>query len=118
MLQSGRIYYMNRKTLKKSWLRPKEEHILDLELNISTGSTPDGNKNTVTRENPERITSPAGNMVAIACANCHLLVMLSKSSPSCPNCKFMHSLLPVMPQPPPPRQIQSVKSLETLSLLH
>ncbi|KAF3330925.1 WW domain-containing protein [Carex littledalei] len=116
-LESGRIYYMNRKTLKKSWVRPKE-HILDLELNISTRSTPDGNKNSVTRENPERIMSPAGNMVAIACANCHLLVMLSKSSPSCPNCKFMHSLLPVMPQPPPPRKIQSVKSLETLSLLH
>ncbi|MCL7032553.1 hypothetical protein MKW94_023041 [Papaver nudicaule] len=32
----------------------------------------------------------AGEMVAAACMRCHLLVMLSKSSPCCPNCKFMH----------------------------
>ncbi|KAK7410524.1 hypothetical protein VNO78_01367 [Psophocarpus tetragonolobus] len=29
-------------------------------------------------------------MVATVCMQCHMLVMLCKSSPSCPNCKFMH----------------------------
>ncbi|XP_004500623.1 uncharacterized protein [Cicer arietinum] len=31
-------------------------------------------------------------MVATVCMQCHMLVMLCKSSPTCPNCKFMHSL--------------------------
>ncbi|KAJ4795512.1 hypothetical protein LUZ62_046758 [Rhynchospora pubera] len=118
-LESGRIYYMNRKTLKKSWVRPKVEQTLNLELNISTTPILNGITNSITKEDPKKITSPAGNMVAIACANCHLFVMLCKSSPSCPNCKFMHSLRPAMPQQPlPPRKLESVKSLETLSLLH
>ncbi|KAJ3703689.1 hypothetical protein LUZ61_007394 [Rhynchospora tenuis] len=119
-LGSGRIYYMNRKTLKRSWVRPKVEQSLNLELNISTTPPLNGITSSITKEDPKRITSPAGNMVAIACTNCHLLVMLCKSSPSCPNCKFMHSLLPAMPQPtsPPPRKIESVKFMETLSLLH
>ncbi|XP_045803411.1 uncharacterized protein LOC123896983 [Trifolium pratense] len=30
-------------------------------------------------------------MVATVCMQCHMLVMLCKSSPACPNCKFMHS---------------------------
>ncbi|XVE95310.1 hypothetical protein REPUB_Repub02eG0085400 [Reevesia pubescens] len=29
-------------------------------------------------------------MVATVCMQCHMLVMLCKSSPACPNCKFMH----------------------------
>ncbi|KAG7972321.1 hypothetical protein I3843_07G176800 [Carya illinoinensis] len=29
-------------------------------------------------------------MVATVCTQCHMLVMLCKSSPSCPNCKFIH----------------------------
>ncbi|GAB2271233.1 hypothetical protein Dimus_006075 [Dionaea muscipula] len=29
-------------------------------------------------------------MVATVCTQCHMLVMLCKSSPACPNCKFMH----------------------------
>lgn len=29
-------------------------------------------------------------MVAAVCMQCHMLVMLCKSSPACPNCKFMH----------------------------
>jgi hypothetical protein len=118
MLQSGKIYYLNRKTLKRSWVRPKEEQTLNLELNISTMTTPEGNTKLITTEDPKRIMCPAGNMVARACANCHLLVMLSKSSPSCPNCKFMNSLIPVTLQPRAPLRIESVKSLETLSLLH
>ncbi|EPS72687.1 hypothetical protein M569_02076 [Genlisea aurea] len=28
-----------------------------------------------------------------ACSNCHLLVIMCRSSPTCPNCKFVHSLL-------------------------
>jgi hypothetical protein len=118
MVQSGKIYYTNRKTLERSWVRPKEEQALKLELNISMMTMPEGNTKLITTQDSKRIMCPAGNMVAIACANCHLLVMLSKSSPSCPNCKFMSSLIPVMPQPAPPRRIESVKSLETLSLLH
>ncbi|CAM9003366.1 unnamed protein product [Rhodiola kirilowii] len=36
--QSGKMYFLNRKTLKKSWDRPstKDHHKLDLELNISS----------------------------------------------------------------------------------
>ncbi|CAL0327374.1 unnamed protein product [Lupinus luteus] len=34
-------------------------------------------------------------MVATVCMQCHMLVMLCKSSPTCPSCKFMH---------PPPDQ--------------
>ncbi|KAF1865334.1 hypothetical protein Lal_00004708 [Lupinus albus] len=29
-------------------------------------------------------------MVATVCMQCHMLVMLCKSSPTCPSCKFMH----------------------------
>ncbi|KAI3880884.1 hypothetical protein MKX03_032709 [Papaver bracteatum] len=35
-------------------------------------------------------TDQDGEMVAAACMRCHMLVMLSKSSPCCPNCKFIH----------------------------
>lgn len=30
-------------------------------------------------------------MVTAVCKKCHMLVMMSKSSPACPNCKFLHS---------------------------
>jgi len=106
---------LNRKTLKKSWVRSKEQK-LDLELNISTlPSSEEKTPNYATQEqyHPKKYTNSSGSMVAIACLNCHLLVMLSKSSPSCPNCKYVHSLLP-----PEPQKIEAVKSLETLSLLH
>uniref|UniRef100_A0A0D9XXZ5 WW domain-containing protein n=1 Tax=Leersia perrieri TaxID=77586 RepID=A0A0D9XXZ5_9ORYZ len=128
-LQSGRMYYLNRKTLKKSWIRPKEQSV-NLELNISTtqatvvptidGST-GGATPVVAAEETKKATvvssGPGGNMVAVPCANCHLLVMLCKSSPSCPNCKFVQPLVP----PPPAmlhRKLDAVKPLETLSLLH
>ncbi|PIN17861.1 Ubiquitin--protein ligase [Handroanthus impetiginosus] len=86
-LQTGRMYYVNRKTLRKSWNRPQEDdqHKLDLELNISTGCS----SNTSTSNMMQRLDS---SMVALACSNCHLLVILSRSSPSCPNCKYVHSL--------------------------
>ncbi|URD93294.1 WW domain containing protein [Musa troglodytarum] len=102
-LQSGKMYYLNRKTMKKSWVR-LEEKSMELELNISTfGSS----------ETKKQCSSSGGSMVALVCVNCHLLVMLRKSSPSCPNCKYVHSL-----PPPPPQKLEAVKPLETLSLLH
>jgi hypothetical protein len=132
------MYYLNRKTLKKSWIRPKEQSV-NLELNISTtqptvvvvptiidgGST--GAAATpvavaVVAEETKKggtivSSGPGGNMVAVPCVNCHLLVMLCKSSPSCPNCKFVQ---PLAPPPPalPHRKLDAVKPLETLSLLH
>ncbi|CAD5193308.1 unnamed protein product [Musa acuminata subsp. malaccensis] len=117
-LQTGRIYYMNRKTLKRSWSRPKEQN-LDLELNISTFSSSEEapNSRSTTPEEAKKQHSSCGSMAAVVCVNCHLLVMLCKSSPSCPNCKCMQTPLPSAPQAPPPK-LQSSKSPETLSLLH
>ncbi|XP_052139773.1 uncharacterized protein LOC127758192 [Oryza glaberrima] len=135
-LQSGRMYYLNRKTLKKSWIRPKEQSV-NLELNISTtqptvvvvptiidggstgaAATPVAVVAEETKKGGTIVSSgPGGNMVAVPCVNCHLLVMLCKSSPSCPNCKFVQ---PLAPPPPamPHRKLDAVKPLETLSLLH
>ncbi|XP_020252163.1 uncharacterized protein LOC109829463 [Asparagus officinalis] len=118
-LQSGRMYYLNRKTLQKSWVRPREQN-LDLELNISTlpsskvkNQASSNTTNTSQGQHPIKDTNSSSSMVAVACRNCHLLVMLSKSSPSCPNCKYVHSL-----PHPELRKIEAVKPLETLSLLH
>ncbi|RCV15855.1 hypothetical protein SETIT_3G091300v2 [Setaria italica] len=134
-LQSGRMYYLNRKTLKKSWVRPREQSV-NLDLNISTAATIDDTTSAgvvaAPDEDAEPTKRPTGavssggnnNMVAVPCANCHLLVMLCKSSPSCPNCKFVQPLAPTtprgaMPQPPAHRRLHAaVKPLETLSLLH
>lgn len=105
------MYYLNRKTMEKSWVRPssKEEQALNLELNISTPPSTFGGK-----VSDYKSVSSGGHMVAVPCVNCHLLVMLCKSSPSCPNCKFVQpSLLQT-----PPRRLDAVKPLETLSLLH
>ncbi|WCJ41477.1 hypothetical protein M5689_022345 [Euphorbia peplus] len=146
-LQSGRMYYLNRKTLRKSWNWPinKDHHHhqkLDLELHISapdhhhhhyhhhhhhqdnnnnnsnykkqamTSSTSSNcNNNNNNRENNNN-----DNMVALACLNCHLLVILSRSSPSCPNCKYVHSL-PLISSNPLPKISAPSKSLHTLSLL-
>lgn len=114
-LQSGRMYYLNRKTLKKSYEWPKEQKI-DLELNISTLSNSDelSSKTLEDSKKPKKSCS-SNNMVAVACLKCHLLVMLSRSSPSCPNCKFLHSL---PTQQTPPAKVTSAKSLETLRLLN
>ncbi|RRT65882.1 hypothetical protein B296_00018704 [Ensete ventricosum] len=114
VLQSGRIYFLNRKTLRKSWSRPKEQK-LDLELNIATFASSEKKTASASPEKPSK-SSSSGNMVAAVCVNCHLLVMLCKSSPSCPNCK--HNSLPPPAQQPMPGKLETVKSLETLSLLH
>ncbi|OEL24680.1 hypothetical protein BAE44_0014301 [Dichanthelium oligosanthes] len=126
-LHSGRMYYLNRKTMKKSWVRPRsnkeEQGTLNLELNISTTpSTFDGKASPITVVDDAKIMNSAriasgGHMVAVPCVNCHLLVMLCKSSPACPNCKFVQPSVPAMPRTPP-RRLDAVKPLETLSLLH
>ncbi|KAM4114023.1 hypothetical protein ACJW30_04G039000 [Castanea mollissima] len=116
-LESGRMYYLNRKTLRKSWEWPKDQK-LDLELNISTNSTCSeqySSGSSVTLEDSKKKYSSNGNMIALACLNCHLLVILSKSSPSCPNCKYVHSL---PSQQTPQTKVPVVKSLNTLSLLN
>ncbi|WVZ89249.1 hypothetical protein U9M48_035675 [Paspalum notatum var. saurae] len=127
-LQSGRMYYLNRKTLKKSWVRPREQSV-NLDLNISTAAavidccSASGAAAAAPDEHEGR-KQPAGaggNMVAVPCANCHLLVMLCKSSPSCPNCKFVQPLAPMAPNQQAVvahRRLDAVKPLETLSLLH
>ncbi|KAL5991047.1 hypothetical protein ACLOJK_011953 [Asimina triloba] len=112
-LESGRMYYLNRKTLKKSWHWPEDRKI-DLELNISTHSYSDEKSSTETGD-PQKGYNANSNMVAVACLKCHLLVMLCKSSPSCPNCKYLHSLPTQQLQTP---KIDSAKTLETLSLLN
>lgn len=109
------MYYLNRKTLKRSLTRPKEQK-LDLELNISNFSGSMERTGSASSDDLRKQSSSSGNMVAVACANCHLLVMLCRSSPLCPNCKYMHPLLPK--QQTPSRGIEAVKPLETLSLLH
>ncbi|XVE60485.1 hypothetical protein DITRI_Ditri05aG0132800 [Diplodiscus trichospermus] len=45
-------------------------------------------------------------MVATVCMQCHMLVMLFKSSPACPNCKFMHP-----PEHGPPKLFKKRLSL-------
>ncbi|KAL6970822.1 hypothetical protein U1Q18_030506 [Sarracenia purpurea var. burkii] len=119
-LQSGRMYYLNRKSLRKTWDWPKEQK-LDLELNISSCSQQCSGPQQLGVEMVEQSSSSSNNMVALACLNCHLLVILSKSSPSCPNCKYFHSLPThqshLLP-PPPPNVRTSAKSLSTLSLLN
>ncbi|XP_058102291.1 uncharacterized protein LOC131246328 [Magnolia sinica] len=108
-LESGKVYYLNRKTLKKSWSWPKD----DLELSISTPSSSVGSSCSSTMlEDSKKHNHSTSNMVAVACLKCHLLVMLSKSCPFCPNCKYLYPLPLSLPPKP-----TSTKSLETLSLL-
>ncbi|KAE8714486.1 F-box/kelch-repeat protein [Hibiscus syriacus] len=113
-LESGRMYYMNRKTLKKTRNWPRDQK-LDLELNISPTSSDCSehfNGCLISVEDSydknRQHASNTTNMVALPCLNCHLLVILSKSSPACPNCKYVHSL----------PTLQTTKSLSTLSLLN
>ncbi|AQK40562.1 hypothetical protein Zm00014a_012538 [Zea mays] len=128
-LQSGRMYYLNRKTLKKSWVRPQVQSV-NLDLNISTAAAIDNcaanGAAAAASDDEDEPRKPAGtlfsggSMVAVPCANCHLLVMLCKSSPSCPNCKFVQPLAPAVPPAAVAhwRIDAAVKPLETLSLLH
>ncbi|PWA99099.1 WW domain-containing protein [Artemisia annua] len=45
-------------------------------------------------------------MMTAVCKKCHMLVMMSKTSPSCPNCKYMHP-----PNQTPPRLFNRELSL-------
>ncbi|XP_074589000.1 uncharacterized protein LOC141844920 [Curcuma longa] len=112
-LESGNMYYLNRKTMKKSWMRPKERS-MDLDLNISVFPFSEG-KATYTAQEMNKQCSSSNNMVALVCVNCHLLIMMFKSSPHCPNCKYLHSL-PL--QDVSHHNLEAAKPLETLSLLH
>ncbi|CAL1404633.1 unnamed protein product [Linum trigynum] len=151
-LHSGTMYYFNRKTSRKSWNWPKDAYrddendlnngSLDLELNISSSSSNKYYNNNIVSDHHHQIpaSSPSpseegnistsddkdnNNMVALACLNCHLLVILSKSSPCCPNCKYVHSLPPTIfhhnypPQPNGHTKVQfPPKPISTLSLLN
>ncbi|XP_062154792.1 protein CURLY FLAG LEAF 1-like [Alnus glutinosa] len=121
-LESGRMYYLNRKTSRKSWNRPKDQK-LDLELNMSSTQWPSSHEQYCSNISSETLLEDTkkkyisnSNMMALACMNCHLLVILSKSSPSCPNCKYVHSI-PSQQSPAAPK-LPVVKSLNTLSLLN
>ncbi|GAB4845049.1 hypothetical protein Ancab_038454 [Ancistrocladus abbreviatus] len=52
------------------------------------------------------IDSDQQEMVATVCMQCHMLVILCKSSPACPNCKFLHP-----PDQSPPKLLKSKLSL-------
>ncbi|GAA0171144.1 hypothetical protein LIER_25249 [Lithospermum erythrorhizon] len=101
-LESGKVYYLNRKTLRRTWEWP-EEQILDLELNMSSYNRDQRSQldelNKKQRSSSYSSSSSKSSMIALACSNCHLLVILSQSSPSCPNCKYVHSLQPSSPPP-------------------
>ncbi|XP_078435134.1 uncharacterized protein LOC144706107 [Wolffia australiana] len=115
-LQSGRMYYLNRKTMKRSWSWPKNQ-VLDLELNISPPQNLEKTGANIRRDFKNG-RHPTDSMMAVACPSCHLLVMLSRISPSCPNCKFVHNL----PQPSQKStrlgDERSHSAIETLSLLY
>ncbi|CAN1171939.1 hypothetical protein LINPERHAP2_LOCUS29870 [Linum perenne] len=115
-LHSGTMYYMNRKTSRKSWNMPpnhnnEDDRDLDLGLNISSSNNNNNHSsvgvNSSTDNNKKLLvgtTDSSCNMVALACSNCHLLVIVSKSAPSCPNCKYIHSSLdPTLAHPSAPR---------------
>lgn len=103
------MYYLNRKTSRKSWNWPKDQdhhhqqhhhQKLDLELelnNINSSSSKSDSLMNFGHGHGNSSSSESSNMVALPCLNCHLLVILSKSSPSCPNCKHFHTLFPNCP---------------------
>ncbi|XP_050144064.1 uncharacterized protein LOC126619691 [Malus sylvestris] len=51
-----------------------------------------GRRSTISNGRAERSPYNNNNTVALACRKCHLLLVLSRSSPCCPNCKYLHSL--------------------------
>ncbi|KAF5740227.1 hypothetical protein HS088_TW11G00293 [Tripterygium wilfordii] len=116
-IQSGKIYFYNTKTHIRTTKDPRGnqeaentgDHMsLDLELNLQSGS-PERFMDSCrySKKNSEGVArSPSWlavggdqeEMVASVCSRCHMLVMMSKSSPACPNCKFLHP-----PDQSPPR---------------
>lgn len=112
------MYYLNRKTSRKAWNRPEEEKI-DLDLNISICSEKQNNwgsdnqQEMINEQQHSSNSSSSSSMIALVCSNCHLLVILSRTSPSCPNCKYVHSLA-TSPQARPDSSFSS--SYRNLSL--
>lgn len=123
-MQSGQIYFYNTRTQKRTSRDPRISdpvHMsLDLELNLlpSCGSPTKTNQiddNFVSNSNnfikkksesqglinrsPSWLTFDVDQqeMVTAVCKKCHMLVMMSKSSPTCPNCKFVHPLDETLP---------------------
>ncbi|CAN4122267.1 unnamed protein product [Withania somnifera] len=113
-IKSGQIYFYNTRTQKRTSRDPRLSdpeppthpvHIsLDLELNLLPCGSPEkinqyddnsiSNSNCFTRS-PSWLTFDVDQqeMVTAVCKKCHMLVMMSKSSPTCPNCKFVHPLV-------------------------
>lgn len=101
--QSGRIHFYNTRTSERTTKVPRSSTTthappaetsisLDLELNLGCDSPPTAKLTRHNRNDKvllQEDTEPR-EMVAAACMRCHMLVMMSKSSPSCPNCKFLH----------------------------
>ncbi|CAI9770893.1 unnamed protein product [Fraxinus pennsylvanica] len=116
-LESGRMYYLNRKTSRKTWSWPKEQKI-DLELNISSCNEKHNNWGSDNHQEminkQQHSSNSSSSMIALVCSNCHLLVILSRTSPSCPNCKYVHSIA-TSPQAQPDSSFSSL-SYHNLSL--
>ncbi|KAM7256592.1 hypothetical protein ACFE04_012333 [Oxalis oulophora] len=124
-IQSGKIHFYNTRTEKRtskdprlSADQPSDHKCLDLELNLT--SDPQRKKKESSynhfadRKNSSKDLSDLlmggdheHEMIATVCVQCHLLVMMCKSTPACPNCKFMHP-----PQQTTPKLF--MKSLSTL----
>ncbi|XP_022976044.1 uncharacterized protein LOC111476564 [Cucurbita maxima] len=142
-IQSGQIYFYNTKTQKRTSMDPRrkwegsnslggEPLSLDLELNLNCQSIRNGGQ---TKKKSDGIMGGGlgkglkqGNgcppwlrfergqqqeMEARVCMQCHLLVMLLKSSPTCPNCKFTHPITDL--QSPPTTTFFIPNSLPTKS---
>lgn len=73
---------------------------LDLELNLNSQSMRNGGESKKKSDGAwkQGHGCPQQEMIARVCMQCHLLVMVLKSSPTCPNCKFIH---PIDLQTPP-----------------
>ncbi|XP_074587749.1 uncharacterized protein LOC141843594 [Curcuma longa] len=117
-IESGQIHFYNTKTHRRTSTDPRlsldpplgSPLSLDLELNLASPEPPPIRASTRQQEKAKtdhaRPKSPrdfkggplsrvspvsdAEEMVAAACARCHMLVMMSKAALSCPNCKFVN----------------------------
>ncbi|TYJ45888.1 hypothetical protein E1A91_A02G086300v1 [Gossypium mustelinum] len=136
-LQSGTIHFYNSRTDTRTCKDPRTSpecpstgHMsLDLELKLPCVSNAT-NPEAVSKQNcvgsvEKKLNSWGGlmqkrpwltmeeakeeeeEMVATVCRQCHMLVMLIKSSPACPNCKFRHP----PPDPGPPKLFNQRLSL-------
>ncbi|XP_022138158.1 uncharacterized protein LOC111009395 [Momordica charantia] len=112
-IQSGQIHFYNTKTRKRSFKDPRRPDqprsspgeddplSLDLELNLNCQSKKKSDGVIMSGLGRGSIHGPSwlrlereeqAEMVARVCMQCHLLVMVLKSSPTCPNCKFIHPI--------------------------